>query len=104
VRFGYAVSTVNAGSSHEDCCQRAWYSNYGVTVKKVSTYSEARQKLSKLLHLARSEEVIIKKRGGEIFAIVYKQPPNSIFAIHGVKTKVKTRDILEAVDASRSSH
>jgi len=104
MRFGYAVSTVNAGSSHEDCCQKAWYSNYGVTVKKVSTYSEARQKLSKVLDLARSEEVIIKKRGGEIFAIVYKQPSNSPFDIKGVKTKAKTRDIMEVVEASRSSH
>jgi len=47
--------------------------------------------------------VIIKKRGGEIFAIVYKQPPNSPFAINGVKTKAKTRDIMEVVEASRSS-
>ena len=104
MRFGYAVSTDNAGSSHENCCQRVWYSNYGVTVKKVSTYSEGRQKLSKVLDLARSEEVIIKKRGGEIFATVYKQPSNSPFDIKGVKTKAKTGEILEAVGASRSSH
>lgn len=31
---------------------------------KVFTYSEARQKLSTVLDLARSEEVMIKRRGG----------------------------------------
>ena len=69
---------------------------------KVYTYSEARQKLSKVLDLARREDVIIKKRGGEIFAIVYKQPSNSPFDIKGVTTKAKTRDIMEAVKTSRS--
>ncbi|MFC1535127.1 type II toxin-antitoxin system Phd/YefM family antitoxin [Thermodesulfobacteriota bacterium] len=34
---------------------------------KVYTYSEARQKLSKVLDTARSEEVIIKRRGGGNF-------------------------------------
>ena len=71
---------------------------------KVYTYSEARQKLSKVLDLARSEEVIIKKRGGEVFAIVYKQSSSSPFDIKGVKTKATTRDIMEAVEESRSSY
>jgi len=34
---------------------------------KVFTYSEARQKFSKVLDIARSEEVIIKRRRGETF-------------------------------------
>ena len=69
---------------------------------KVYTYSESRQKLSKVLDLARREDVIIKKRGGEIFAIVYKQSSSSPFDIKGVTTKAKTRDIMEAVKTSRS--
>ena len=69
---------------------------------KVYTYSEARQKLSKVLDLARREDVIIKKRSGEIFTIVYKQSSSSPFDIKGVKTKAKTRDIMEAVKTSRS--
>ncbi len=69
---------------------------------KVYTYSEARQKLSKVLDLARREEVIIKKRSGEIFTIVYKQSSSSPFDIKGVKTKATTKDIMEAVEISRS--
>lgn len=40
---------------------------------KVYTYSEARQKLSTILDMARSEEVIIKRRGGELFKVVFKK-------------------------------
>ena len=70
--------------------------------KEIYTYSEARQKLSKVLDLARREDVIIKKRSGEIFTIVYKQSSSSPFDIKGVTTKAKTRDIMEAVKTSRS--
>ena len=69
---------------------------------KVYTYSEARQKLSELLDLARSEEVLIKKRSGELFTIAYKQPSASPFDVKGVKTRTTTKDIMEAVEASRS--
>lgn len=40
---------------------------------KVYTYSEARQKLSTVLDMAKSEEVIIKRRGGELFKVVFKK-------------------------------
>jgi len=40
---------------------------------KVYTYSEARQHLSKVLEIARKEEVIIKRRGGETFSLVLKK-------------------------------
>jgi len=46
--------------------------------------------------------VIIKKRSGEIFTIVYKQSSSSPFDIKGVKTKATTKDIMEAVEISRS--
>ena len=69
---------------------------------KVYSYSEARQKFAKVLDLARTEEVIIKKRSGEQFAIVYKRLSNSPFDVKGVKTRATTKDILEAVEASRS--
>lgn len=69
---------------------------------KVYTYSEARQKLSKLLEDARNEEVIIKKRSGEVFSIIYRKPPASPFDVKGLKTKAKTQDILNAVQKSRS--
>jgi len=69
---------------------------------KVYTCSQARQNLSESLDLARREEVVIKKRSGELFAVEYKQPSSSPFDVKGVKTRAETKDILEAVEASRS--
>lgn len=69
---------------------------------KVFTYSEARQKLSTVLDLARSEEVIIKRRGGETFTVVFRQTSDSPFDVPGIDTKVTTEDILSAVGESRS--
>ncbi len=68
---------------------------------KVYTYSEARQRFAEVLNIARSEEVIIKRRGGETFTIVFKKTPKSPFDIPGVKTIATTKDILEAVKDSR---
>lgn len=69
---------------------------------KVYTYSEARQKLAAVLDLAKSEEVIIKRRGGETFKIVFSKSSESPFDVAGVKTKATTKDILDAVKESRT--
>ncbi len=69
---------------------------------KVFTYSEARQRLSAVLDLARKEEVLITRRGGETFSLTYKKRPRSPFDVPGVQTKAATRDILQAVRESRS--
>ena len=70
---------------------------------KVFTYSEARQKLSTVLDLARSEEVMIKRRGGEVFKVMFKKPTQSSpFDVPGVKTNATTKDILEAIHDSRA--
>ncbi|MFO7816818.1 MAG: type II toxin-antitoxin system prevent-host-death family antitoxin [Desulfovibrionales bacterium] len=69
---------------------------------KVYTYSEARQRLSEVLNIARTEEVVIKRRGGEVFSIIYKKNPKSPFDIKGIKTKATTKDILDAIKESRS--
>ena len=69
---------------------------------KVYTYSEARQKLSKVLDIARSEEVIIKRRGGETFTLLFKKLPKSPFDVPGIKTGATTKDIIDAVRESRS--
>ncbi|PIE74455.1 MAG: prevent-host-death protein [Deltaproteobacteria bacterium] len=70
---------------------------------RVFTYSEARQKLSAVLDLARSEEVIIKRRGGEIFTVFSKSSKNiSPFDVQGIKTGATTNDILDAIQSSRS--
>lgn len=69
---------------------------------KVYTYSEARQKLSAVLDTARTEEVIIRRRGGETFTVRLKELSNSPFNVPGIKTKATTSDILAAVRESRS--
>jgi len=68
---------------------------------KVYTYSEARQKLSEVLNLAKREEVLIKRRSGETFSVIYKRGSTSPFDIPGIKTDATTQDILEAVRESR---
>jgi len=70
---------------------------------KIYTYSEARQKLSEVLDTARTEEVLIKRRGGETFAVMYKKLPKSPFDVPGVNTSATTQDILDAIRESRSS-
>jgi GGDEF domain-containing protein len=68
---------------------------------KVYTYSEARQCFSEVLNTARKEEVIIKRRGGETFTIIFQKSKKSPFEISGIKTKATTKDILDAVRESR---
>jgi hypothetical protein len=46
--------------------------------------------------------VIIKRRGGESFSIIFKKTPKSPFDIRGIKTRATTNDILDAVRESRS--
>jgi prevent-host-death family protein len=68
---------------------------------KVYTYSEARQRLADVLNTAKKEEVVIKRRGGETFSIIFKKSTKSPFDVPGIKTKATTKDILEAVRESR---
>jgi hypothetical protein len=68
---------------------------------KVYTYSEARQRFAEILNIAREEDVIIQRRGGETFTIVFNRTSRSPFAIPGIKTKATTADILQAVKDSR---
>ncbi len=70
---------------------------------KVYTYSEARQKFSMVLDNARFEDVIIKRRGGETFKVIFTKSPKSPFDVAGVKTKATTKDILNAINESRTS-
>lgn len=70
---------------------------------QVFTYSEARQNLSKLLTLAQSEEIEIRRKDGSIFSLVSKNKTaqSSPFDVTGIQTKATTQDILKAVDDSR---
>lgn len=68
---------------------------------KVYTFSQARQKLADLLNRSKSERVLIRRRGGDVFAIVPQSPERSPFDVPGVKTEVRTADILAAIRESR---
>ncbi len=69
---------------------------------KVFTYSEARQNLSKLLKIAQSEEVEIRRRDGAVFSLVSKKKETiSPFDVPGIRTKASTQDILDALRESR---
>ncbi len=70
---------------------------------RVFTYSEARQSLAKLLALAQSEEVRIKRKDGSVFVLrAHKDGNESPFDVPGIKTKASTEDVLEAVRDSRA--
>ena len=71
---------------------------------KVYTYSEARQKFSAVLYFAKLEDVIIKRRGGETFKIVFAKSPKSPFDVAGIKTKATTKDIFNAIEESRAGN
>ncbi|MFA5905521.1 MAG: type II toxin-antitoxin system Phd/YefM family antitoxin [Desulfobacula sp.] len=68
---------------------------------KVYTYSEAKQSLANVLNIAKTEEVVIKRKGGETFSIIFKKNKKSPFDVPGIQTKATTNDILDAVRASR---
>ena len=69
---------------------------------KVYTYSQARQNLADVLNQSKDEEVLIRRRGGDSFAIVSQPREGSPFKAPGVKTRATTSDLLAAVRESRS--
>lgn len=69
---------------------------------RVFTYSEARQNLSRLLVLAQTEEVWIRRRDGSTFVLrAQQESPDSPLDVPGLKTQASTEDILQAVRDSR---
>ena len=71
---------------------------------RVFTFTEARQRLSELLDLARTEEVLIKRKSGETFSLCARPNDTSPFDVPAVETKATTEDILDAIAESRSRH
>jgi len=45
--------------------------------------------------------VAIKRGGGDTFSIIFRKSTKSPFDVPGIKTKATTKDILDAVRASR---
>lgn len=70
---------------------------------KVYTYSEAREKLSSILEESKTEEVVIKRRRGDMFAIVPKSVRHrrSPFDVPGLNKNFTLQEILEAIRESR---
>ena len=69
---------------------------------KAYTYSDARKHLSKVLDEAKTQEVLIKRKSGEIYSLTIKKISKSPLDVPGIKTKATTEDILQAVRESRS--
>ena len=70
---------------------------------KAYNFSVARKHLSEVLDIAKNEEVLIKRRGGETFSLRLKKTTRSPFDIPGITTKATTEHILAAVKESRST-
>ena len=70
---------------------------------KVYSYSQARQKLTEVLNRSRSEPVLIRRRGGEVFRVSPQQPQGSPLDVPGVRTSATTADIVRAVREVRRS-
>ena len=69
---------------------------------KVFTYSEARQNLARLLTLAQSEEVEIRRRDGRAYSLTVKgRQAASPFDVPGLTTSATTSDVLDALRESR---
>ena len=69
---------------------------------KIYTYSQARAKLADILEESKNEEVVIRRRKGDMFSIVPKTPPcRSPFNVPGLPTDITRREILEAIRESR---
>lgn len=69
---------------------------------KMYTYSQARQKLSDILEESKCEEVIIRRRSGDTFAIVPKKPRRrSPFDVSGLNKMIPRKEIIEAIRESR---
>ena len=64
---------------------------------KVYSYSQARQNLSKVLKECKSQDVLIRRRGGEVFRVSPEAHEGSPFDVEGVKTKATTKDISRAI-------
>ena len=69
---------------------------------KIYTYSQARQKLANILEESKSEEVVIRRRSGDMFTVIPKRSGRrSPFEVLGLKKTITRKDILEAIRESR---
>lgn len=68
----------------------------------VYTYSEARQKLARVLDEAESTgKVIIRRKDGRTFALVPEQMSASPLDVPSIKTDISTRELVSIIRDSR---
>lgn len=69
---------------------------------KIYTCSHARNKLSDVLEESKKEEVLIRRRKGDMFSIIPKSPAGkSPFDVEGLGKNVSRKEILAALRESR---
>jgi antitoxin Phd len=70
---------------------------------KVYTYSEAREKLATILEESKTEEVVIKRRKGDTYAIVpqSQRTRRSPFDVAGLSKGIGSQEIVDAIRESR---
>lgn len=69
---------------------------------QVYTYSEARQKLAKVLDQAESTgKVLIRRKDGRTFALIPEQFPSSPLDVPSIKADVSTQDIVAIIREGR---
>lgn len=69
---------------------------------KIYTYSKAREKLADVLEESKNEEVVIRRRKGDLYSVVPKSPMRrSPFDVSGLRKKMTRKEILEAIRESR---
>ena len=68
---------------------------------KVYSYSQARNKLADILEESKSEEIIIKRRKGDLFSVIPKSGRRSPFDVPGLKSNISRQEVLDAIRESR---
>ena len=69
---------------------------------KVYTYSEARQRLSDVLNIARTEEVVIKRRGGKLFQSFLEKVKNHHLMFRALKPRQPRKIFLMRLENQES--
>ena len=69
---------------------------------KIYMYSQAREKLAAILEESKKEEVVIRRRKGDMFSVVPKTSSGrSPFDVVGLRKNISRKEILEAIRESR---
>jgi len=70
---------------------------------KIYTYSEAREKLASVLEESKTEEVVIRRQKGDMYAIIPRspRPRRSPFDVPGLGKCFTIQEIIEAIRESR---